>query len=197
MSYTYSGGGNRSTSGSQWSQWDWDTRGFWISSRFNSQGAIEYQYEYPQNQNLPAEVASASQSSQTHHEENTTTQGNSEGTFGDDYETSPNADPQYPTTFHNETIPRSQYPNSTSSNNVTNYRPTYSSPAAGGLTRGSTGAHDGLSHGIQNLNLGIAGSSTTNQYGNSEIAPRTIRGASGGADREELDQRYRVIPNGK
>ncbi|KAM3068127.1 hypothetical protein ACMFMG_011176 [Clarireedia jacksonii] len=208
MSYTYSSGGKgkdqaQSTS---WSQWEWDTRGFWISSRTNSNGAIEYQYEYPPNQNQPAAATSFAESSQEYQEENATIQGSSEGSFGGDYATSPNADPQYPTNLQNETIPRSQYPHPSSSNAVPGYQPSYPSSAAGSLVRSSTGYYDGLSYGMQNLNIGAAGSSASHQYGNAdtssnfspaEVAPRRIRRAPGSADREELDPRYRVIPNGK
>lgn len=168
MSYTDSGsskgkGQDRST---QWSGWDWDIRGFWVSSRFNSHGEVEYKYEYPQSQQQPVGVATDNPSSQSYHEGNATTQGHSEDNFVSEYETSPNADPQYPTTLQNETIPRSQYPHSNSSAVGAQHLLTDSSPTTRTLNRGSSSPYDGLSHDMQNLDLRTAGPSTASQYGN-------------------------------
>jgi hypothetical protein len=38
---------------SPWSEQVWDTRGFWVSSRYGPDGAIEYDYQYPDNNQEP------------------------------------------------------------------------------------------------------------------------------------------------
>lgn len=47
-SYNTGKGVDRSTS---WSEWEWDARGFWFSSRTGPTGVPEYEYNYPQPDN--------------------------------------------------------------------------------------------------------------------------------------------------
>jgi hypothetical protein len=135
-----------------------------VSSRRNSQGRVEYKYEYPQNAQATGESAAASSSS-NYYPNDVISQSQSDITYDNAYSTSSGVDTTYSSTGQYEAIPRSEAPQAGASSAVSNYSPAYP-PAGRSYGNASTNAYDDLSRGLQGLGLGSVGSSTGNEYGN-------------------------------
>jgi hypothetical protein len=147
----------------QWSAWEWNTRGYWESSRLNSQGSVEYKYEDSRNAQATGESAAASSSS-NYYTNGVISHSQSDGTYDDAYRTSGGSDTTYSSADPYEAIPRSEAPQAGASNAVSNYQPAY--PSAGNSYRNASTIPYDLGRGLQGLSLEPVGSSTGNEYGN-------------------------------
>ncbi|PQE19809.1 heterokaryon incompatibility protein [Rutstroemia sp. NJR-2017a WRK4] len=194
-SSTSQGSGRRFSTG--WSAWDWDTRGYWVSSRRNSQGVVEHKYEYPKNAQATGGSAAA-ESSSKYYADDAISQSQSDLSYNDRYKTSGAVDPTYSSTGQYGAIPRSVVPQA----GTANYQPAYSTPG-NSYKSAPTHSYDDLGRDLQNLSLEPVVSSTGNEYDNDEYtltggapgAPpgKHITKASDGANKEVLDPRYSTV----
>jgi hypothetical protein len=147
----------------EWSAWDWDTRGYWVSSRRNSQGRVEHKYEYPQNAQATRE-STATQSSSKYYADDAISQPQSDLSYNDRYKTLYDVDTTFSSTSQYKAIPKSV----TSKAGAVNYQPAYStvSTPKNSYKNAPTNSYDNLGQDLQGLSLEPVASSTGNELGN-------------------------------
>lgn len=55
---SYNASRSSTDNSSPWSNWSWDSRGFWVSSRYGPSGSLEYSYDYSE---TPAQTSKQDQ----------------------------------------------------------------------------------------------------------------------------------------